>query len=117
VPISVNLTSNPFRDYCLTININSGNIGIISDQNEETAVPCPYPRFIVGTRHCLGLISATNNFDATENDMICPATAILAIALCIRSTSLVPSEFLTFGDCCVMGIEFVFRGDLESSAK
>ena len=36
----------------LGYDIVSGGIGINITQNEETAVPCPYARLIVGTRHC-----------------------------------------------------------------
>ena len=32
--------------------INSGCIGINITQNQDTAVPCPYARLIVGKRHC-----------------------------------------------------------------
>ena len=36
----------------LGYDIVSGGIGINITQYEETAVPCPYARLIVGTRHC-----------------------------------------------------------------
>ncbi len=57
--------------------------------SRDTALPCPYKGIahrtrtrqchvptqnnIVGTRHCLGLISANNNFDATGFYMMCPS--------------------------------------------
>ena len=36
---------------------------------EETVLPCPYAILIVGKRQCRLLISATNNSDATENNI------------------------------------------------
>jgi hypothetical protein len=47
-------------------NIVSGCDGMIS---EETAVPFPYARLIVGTRHCHFLISGNINSDATGIDI------------------------------------------------
>ena len=36
---------------------------------EDTAVPCPYARLIVGTRHCRVLISGNINFDTNGIDI------------------------------------------------
>ncbi len=38
--------------------------------SEDTALPCPYARLIVGTRHCRVLISGNINSDATGIDII-----------------------------------------------
>ncbi|MEG4064718.1 hypothetical protein [Microcoleus sp. SVA1_A1] len=37
--------------------------------SEDTALPCPYARLIVGTRHCRVLISGNINSDVTGIDI------------------------------------------------
>jgi len=40
------------------------------NDTEDTAVPCPYARLIVGKRHCRVLILGYINSDATGIDII-----------------------------------------------